>query len=89
MQIKRRNIIRGLRKLGTISQGGDHEKCSVTVDGLVIGTVPIPSDTDFNDKLIGFVAKPLGLSNRPFGEVCACTKGADWYREHLTEKSLL
>ena len=89
MQIKRRHIIRGLRKLGKISQGGNHEKCKVTVDGLYIGTIPIPSDAEFNDKLIGFVAKPLGLSNRPFGEVCACTKDATWYRTYLLQQNSL
>ena len=89
MQIKRREIIRGLEKLGEVFQGKRHQKCRVTVDGQEIATFAIPSDADFGDKLIGFVAKPLSLPNRPFGEVCACTKGADWYRDHLIQKDLL
>jgi hypothetical protein len=89
MQLKRRDALTGLRKLGTIKQGGSHEKCSVVVDGKRIATVPIPSNADFDDILLGFVAGPLYLNNRTFSDVCACTKDKQWYRDHLAQAGKL
>ena len=89
MQLKRREALRGLRKLGTIEQGGNHEKCRVIVDGKKIATVPIPGYSDYNDTLVQFVAGPLYLDNLAFSDVCDCTKDKQWYRDHLVQEGKL
>jgi hypothetical protein len=89
MQLKRRDVRTGLAKLGTISQGGNHEKCRVVLDGKCVAVFPIPSNGDFDDKLISLVSGPLAVSNRSFGEICGCTKGQEWYRTHLSSAGKL
>jgi hypothetical protein len=89
MQLKRREALRGLRKLGTIEQGGNHEKCRVIVDGKKIATFPIPSNDDYNDTLVHFVASPLCLDKHAFSDVCDCTKDKQWYRDHLAREGKL
>jgi len=89
MQLKRRDVLTGLRKLGEIFQGRKHEKCRVVIDGKEVATFAIPSSRDFDDTLIAFVAKPLGLQNHPFGKVCDCTHDATWFREYLVARDLL
>lgn len=83
MNLKRRDVLRGLRKLGEIFQGGDHEKCRIILNGKKIRTFAIPSTTDFDDTLIGFVSKPLHVNNSIFGEICECTRDGTWYRDYL------
>lgn len=89
MQLKRRKIMVGLKKLGQIVQGKKHKKCKVIIGGKKIGTVAIPGDRDYNDTLIGFVAKPLGLNNQLFSEICDCAKDACWYRKYLIKQHKL
>ncbi len=89
MQLKRREIQVGLKKLGRIEPGTKHEKCRVIIDGKKIGTVSIPSNYDYDDTLIGFVAKPLGLNNQLFSEICGCSKDGSWYRNYLIEQGKL
>ena len=89
MHLKRREILRGLKKLGQIVLGTKHEKCRVIIDGKKIRTVPIPGNRDYDDTLIGFVAKPLGLNNQLFSEVCDCVKDGSWYRDHLIAQGKL
>ena len=87
MQLKRRDVLLGLKKLGEIVQGGNHEKCRVSVDGKKVGTIPIPGDSD--DRLIHLVARPLHLKNKPFVEVCDCTKDGSWYHSYLISEGKL
>jgi len=89
MQLKRRDVLTGLRKLGEVFQGSKHQKCKVVVGGKKVRTFPIPGNPDFDDALIGMVAKPLCLKNRPFVDVCDCTKDAQWYEGYLESEGLL
>lgn len=83
MQLKRRTVLKGLQKLGTVSQGRKHEKCRVFIDGMVVTTFPIPSSDDYGDVLIGIVARALAVGNRELSDICECTKGLQWYCDHL------
>jgi hypothetical protein len=89
MQLKRRTVLKGLQKLGTVSQGRKHEKCRVVIDGKVVTTFPIPSSDNYGDVLIGIVARALAVGNRELSDICECTKGLQWYRDHLTSAGKL
>ena len=89
MQLERREIVRGLHKLGGKTCGKKkHEKYKVWVDNRLIGSFPIPNDQDYSDTLIGMIGKNLSLSNHDFSDVCKCSKDLQWYRDYLINHNL-
>jgi len=83
MQLTKKDVLRGLLKLGAISQGSRHKKCKVVIDGKCVSVFTVPSNDNYDDVLIGFVSRPLAVGHHEFGDICKCTKGLDWYRAHL------
>ena len=90
MQLERREIVRGLHKLGGEARGRKkHEKYKVQIDNKLIGSFPIPNDRDYSDTLISMIGKKLLLSNQDFSDVCKCSKDLQWYRGYLVSRNLL
>lgn len=85
MALHKRDIIRGLTKLGFIDDNRrKHEGYLLEINGRVVAQTMVSRSWDtVTDSMTGNIARQIGTSRQKFVDTCRCTRGREAYLADL------